>query len=84
MSTALAEISNWFTDEVAFPPAVATPEIQTRLQRLPQSPWRSLGGLLDYTDWPERDRFAQLDMEIRARQIQQARIEAHSRQSRAA
>jgi hypothetical protein len=84
MSTALAEIINWFTEDVVCPLPDATPEIQTRLQRLPQSPWRSLGGLLDYTDWPERDRFVRLDMEIRARQIQQARIEAHSRQFRAA
>jgi hypothetical protein len=83
MSTALAEISNWFTDEVVRPPAAA-PERQTRLQKLPPLLWRSLGGYLDYTDWSERDRFVYLDMEIRAHQIQQARMDAHSRDSRAA
>lgn len=36
------------------------------LQKLPPGPWRSLGGYLDYTDWPERDRFAELDQAIQA------------------
>ena len=82
MSTALAELINWFTEEAICPLPDATCELQKPLQELPRSPWRPLGGLLVYTDWPERDRFAQLDIEIRAHQIQQARIEAYSRQSR--
>jgi hypothetical protein len=35
-------------------------------ERLPQeklapSPWRSLGGYLDYTGWQDRERFRELD-----------------------
>ena len=42
MSTALAEIINWFTEDAVYPRPEATTEHQTPLQRLPQS--RSLSG----------------------------------------
>jgi hypothetical protein len=35
--------------------------------KLAPYPWRSLGGHLDYTDWPERERFAELDLAIEVR-----------------
>lgn len=38
------------------------------LVELPPGPWRSLGGYLDYTDWPERERFMELDLAIKSRQ----------------
>jgi hypothetical protein len=40
-------------------------ETVSRVRRQPPGPWRSLGQHLDYTDWPERDRFVQLDREIK-------------------
>jgi hypothetical protein len=38
------------------------------LPELPPSPWRSLGRRLDYTNWGDRERFAELDAAILARQ----------------
>jgi hypothetical protein len=40
-------------------------ETISRVRRQPPGPWRSLGQHLDYTNWPERDRFLQLDQEIK-------------------
>ena len=34
------------------------------LQLVPPGPWRSLGGYLDYRDWPDRERFHDLDRAI--------------------
>jgi hypothetical protein len=39
-------------------------EATSSLHELPPAPWRSLGGYLDYINWPERDRFVQLDQII--------------------
>jgi hypothetical protein len=36
---------------------------------LPPGPWRSLGQHLDYTDWPARERFMELDRAIEASRI---------------
>ena len=80
MTSALAEISDLFNEDVA--PADAKPEIQTRLHKHPDSPWRSLGQYLDYSGWADRERFVQLDIKIKALKIQQNRIKARSRQSR--
>jgi hypothetical protein len=38
------------------------------LVKLAPAPWRSLGGYLDYTDWPEQERFMELDLAIKTRQ----------------
>lgn len=38
------------------------------LQKLEAGPWRSLGGYFDYSLWPERDRFLELDRAIAAGQ----------------
>jgi hypothetical protein len=38
------------------------------LHQLEPGPWRSLGGYLNYTRWPERERFAELDLAIKVRQ----------------
>jgi len=43
-------------------------EIPAPLPRLAAGPWRSLGGCFDYKDWPERDRFLELDMLIASSQ----------------
>ncbi len=44
------------------PSAIAPP-----LEKLPPSRWRSLGGYLNYAEWPERERFAELDRALKAR-----------------
>jgi hypothetical protein len=54
-------------------------EAISRLRRLPPGPWRSLGRYLDYTNWPERDRFLELD-----RAIARMRLESDCTSSRAA
>src|SRR5579872_6841280 len=39
--------------------------VETRsLKHVPPGPWRSLGRCLDYTNWPDRDRFLELDRAI--------------------
>jgi hypothetical protein len=81
MSSALAEISDLFNEDVACSLADARPEIQSRLHKLPDSLWRSLGQYLD-SGWADRERFVQLDIKITALKIQQDRIYARSRQSR--
>jgi hypothetical protein len=40
------------------------PQISAPLQTLPASPWRSVGGYLDYQGWAARDRFLELDKAI--------------------
>ena len=57
-------------DDLVFPAAAAPGggerdlEAESRLYRLPRARFRSLGQHLDYTNWPERDRFMELDREI--------------------
>ncbi len=41
-------------------------EAISALFELPAGPWRSLGQHLDYTDWPDRERFIALDHAIRS------------------
>ena len=36
------------------------------LEKVPEGPWRSLGGYFDYSLWPERERFLELDKAIAA------------------
>jgi len=36
-------------------------ESRPPLQKVAEGPWRSLGGYFDYSDWPDRDRFMELD-----------------------
>ena len=43
---------------------VKDPETVSNVHRLPRTRWRSLGEHLDYTHWPERDRFIELDRKI--------------------
>lgn len=45
-------------------PADEPATINPPLRELPPGPWRSSGGYLDYSDWPERERFAELDRAI--------------------
>ena len=40
------------------------PEAFSALRPLPRGRWRSIGQHLDYTHWPDRERFKQLDREI--------------------
>src|ERR1700722_4956955 len=79
MTSALAEISDLFNEDVA--PADAKPEIQTRLHKHPDSPWRSLGQYLDYSGWADRDRFVYLDRAIKVHNIEQARRNASSKRA---
>lgn len=60
-------------DDLTFRPAetpeknrTEDPEALSNLYRLPRARWRSLGEHLDYSHWPERERFVQLDREIMA------------------
>lgn len=41
--------------------------VRPPLVKLPPCPWRSLGGYLNYENWPERERFAELDLAIKSR-----------------
>ena len=81
MSGALTEISDLFNDDEDLAPADAKPEIQTRLHKHPDSPWRSLGHYLDYSGWKDRDRFMYLDSAIKSHNIEQARRNASSKRS---
>lgn len=42
----------------------------SRLEKVPPSEWRSLGGYFDYTHWADRDRFMELDRAIAAQRNQ--------------
>lgn len=42
-----------------------SPEVAIVAPTMPVSQFRSLGGHLDYSDWPERERFLELDEAIR-------------------
>ena len=46
-------------------------EIGPPLEKLPPSPWRSLGGYFDYCYWADRERFMELDRAIAAAQHSQ-------------
>lgn len=39
-------------------------QITTPLEKLPPGPWCSLGGYFDYSEWPDRQRFLELDKAI--------------------
>src|ERR1700722_15564995 len=58
--------------ELAIPEPIGHDEEQragrSPLVKLAPGPWRSLGGYLDYTCWPERERFLELDLAIKSRQ----------------
>ena len=41
-------------------------ESVSNLRELPPGPFRSLGRVLDYSDWPDRDRFLELDKALSA------------------
>jgi hypothetical protein len=51
---------------IAHDGAVGVPPRETKppLQKVAASPWRSLGGYFDYSHWPERERFLELDKAI--------------------
>ena len=38
------------------------------MEKLAAGPWRSLGGYFDYSHWPDRERFLELDKAIAAGQ----------------
>ena len=40
--------------------------VREPLRKLPESPWRSFGGFLNYEQWEERERFLLLDRAIEA------------------
>jgi len=44
------------------------PSVAEPLEKLPEGPWRSLGGYFDYSTWADRDRFLELDRAIAAGQ----------------
>jgi hypothetical protein len=52
----IAQLPAWEEVSIAAPP----------LEQTPPGPWRSLGSYLDYTDWPDRERFVELDRSIAA------------------
>lgn len=48
----------------ALPPRETKPQ----MAKLAEGPWRSLGGYFDYSLWPDRERFLELDRAISAGQ----------------
>jgi hypothetical protein len=44
---------------------------RTPMTQFPCVPWRSLGGFLNYENWPERERFLELDRKIRILRAQE-------------
>jgi hypothetical protein len=51
---------------IAFAPLQSVETGESRLQKLPPTQFRSLGGYLDYDDWKDRERFMELDRAINA------------------
>jgi len=47
-------------------PGSPSREYKLPLEKVPEGPWRSLGGYFDYSLWPERERFLELDKAIAA------------------
>lgn len=45
-----------------------TCETKPPLEKVAEGPWRSLGGYFDYSLWPDRERFMELDRAIAASQ----------------
>jgi len=64
-----------FADDVLIQPAISAGdrvkdlEAVSNLRRLPRARWRSLGQHLDYSNWPDRERFMELDRAIEASRI---------------
>ena len=57
--------NDWmYREGAAHPPSEPEHQVQPG-QKLPPGPFRSLGGYLDYSDWPERERFLELDRILR-------------------
>lgn len=50
--------------EVAAIPTPQPREVKPPMPKLAAGPWRSLGGYFDYSLWPDRDRFLELDRAI--------------------
>jgi hypothetical protein len=48
------------------------PESGSSLYPLPPGRFRSLGRHLDYTDWPDRERFVALDRELKITRTQRS------------
>jgi len=44
--------------------------------RVAAGPWRSLGGCLDYSQWPDRDRFLELDRALTMAQRREAEAQS--------
>ena len=61
---------NW----IASSEATQIEEVSPR-RTLPPGPYRSLGGCLDYSAWPERERFMELDRRLRIQAIEGADTE---------
>jgi hypothetical protein len=57
------ENSTYDSDELS-----AAIETSTPIPRFPPGPWRSLGGYFDYSQWPDRDRFLELDRALASAQ----------------
>jgi hypothetical protein len=55
---------------------ISSPETSAPRPRLAASPWRSVGGYLDYSEWAARERFVELDKAIAAFN---ALVSAHSK-----
>ena len=43
---------------------ISSREVRPPLPKLAAGPWRSLGGYFDYSHWPDRERFLELDKAI--------------------
>jgi hypothetical protein len=54
------------------------PDCVSRLRKQPPGPYRSLGGYLDYAEWPDRERFMGLDCAIRRQAEERHNTDNHS------
>jgi hypothetical protein len=60
----MMEIAENFEQPILADAAADHPSL---MEKLAPGPWRSLGGFLDYSAWPDRDRFLELDLAIHAK-----------------
>ena len=66
LTAALEESQVFGASEIAATNAPTDRDSFSALHPLPPGPWRSLGRHLDYTNWPARERFMELDRKIEA------------------
>jgi hypothetical protein len=57
-------------DAAPYEAPIEAVRVVSRLREQPPGPYRSLGKYLDYSNWPDRERFLELDQDIRRRALE--------------